>query len=50
MPRVVGGGHDAKGADGPELRVLSTNVKLGLADPEAVVNLVAENEIDVLCV
>jgi endonuclease/exonuclease/phosphatase family metal-dependent hydrolase len=50
VPRVVGGGHDAEGADGPELRVLSTNVKLGLADPEAVVNLVAENEIDVLCV
>ena len=50
VPRVVGGGHDAEGADGPELRVLSTNLKLGLADPEAVVNLVAENEIEVLCV
>jgi endonuclease/exonuclease/phosphatase family metal-dependent hydrolase len=50
VPRVVGGGHEAAGADGPELRVLSANLKLGFADPQAVVDLVAENEIDVLCV
>jgi endonuclease/exonuclease/phosphatase family metal-dependent hydrolase len=50
LPRVVGGGHDPGDADGPELRVLSTNLKLGLADPQSVVDLVADNGIDVLCV
>jgi len=50
VPRVLGGGHEPAGADGPELRVLSANLKLGLADPEALVELVAANEIELLCV
>ncbi len=50
VPRVLGGGHDPAGADGPELRVLGANLKLGLADPEAVVELVTANEIELLCV
>jgi len=50
LPRAFGGGHGPPGADGPELRVLSANLKLGLADPEAVVGLVADHEIDVLSV
>jgi endonuclease/exonuclease/phosphatase (EEP) superfamily protein YafD len=50
VPRVLGDGHEPAGADGPEMRVLTTNLKLGLADPSAVVDLVAENETDVLFV
>jgi endonuclease/exonuclease/phosphatase (EEP) superfamily protein YafD len=49
-PRAFGDGHEPPGANGPELRVLSTNLKLGLADPAAVVNLIETNEIDVLSV
>jgi endonuclease/exonuclease/phosphatase (EEP) superfamily protein YafD len=48
LPRAFGGGHEPAGADGPELRVLSANLKLGLADPEAVIDLVETNEIAVL--
>jgi endonuclease/exonuclease/phosphatase (EEP) superfamily protein YafD len=49
-PRMIGGGHEPAGADGPELRVLSTNLKLGKADATAVVDIVREEETDVLCV
>jgi endonuclease/exonuclease/phosphatase (EEP) superfamily protein YafD len=49
-PRALGGGHEPAGADGPELRVLSVNLKLGRADPASVVDLVSENGIDVLCI
>jgi endonuclease/exonuclease/phosphatase (EEP) superfamily protein YafD len=49
-PRAFGGGHEpAEPVDGPNLHVLSTNLKLGRADPEAVVTLVRDNVIDVLC-
>jgi endonuclease/exonuclease/phosphatase (EEP) superfamily protein YafD len=50
VPRMVGGDHEPAGANGPELRVLSTNLKLGEADAAAVVELVREKETDVLCV
>ena len=48
LPRTFGDGYQPAGADGPELRVMSANLKLGKADPEAVVQLVQENGIDVL--
>jgi endonuclease/exonuclease/phosphatase (EEP) superfamily protein YafD len=50
VPRMTGDGHAPAGADGPELRVLSTNLKLGEADASAVADLVRDGEIDVLCV
>ena len=49
-PRMLGNGHAAPGADGPELRVAGANLKLGGADPDAVVAIVREHGIDVLCV
>jgi endonuclease/exonuclease/phosphatase family metal-dependent hydrolase len=49
VPRLVGGGHEPDGANGPELRVLAANLKLGEADAASVVELVSENEVDVLC-
>lgn len=50
VPRAFGGGHDGSDPNGSELRVMAANLKLGKADPAAVVELVREGEIDVLCV
>ena len=49
VPRMIGGGWEAAGADGPEFVVVSANLKLGQADAEAVVDLVRETDADVLC-
>ena len=49
-PRAFGGGYEPAEADGPELRVMSANVKLGKADPAAVLEIVRESEVEVLCI
>ena len=49
LPRAIGDGWEAPGADGPELVVVSANLKLGEADADAVVELVRETDADVLC-
>jgi endonuclease/exonuclease/phosphatase family metal-dependent hydrolase len=48
-PRAFGGGYEPDGADGPELRVMSANLKLGKADPAEVLAIVRESGMDVLC-
>lgn len=54
LPRAVGGGYDGAGARGseagPELHVLAANLKLGKADPAALIELVRAGGVDVLCV
>lgn len=49
LPRALGGEEDLP-AGGAELRVLSTNVHVGDADPEAVIGLVERHDADVLIV
>ena len=49
-PRTFGDGYEPAGADGPALRVMSANVKLGNADPAAVLEIVRESEVEVLCI
>jgi endonuclease/exonuclease/phosphatase family metal-dependent hydrolase len=50
-PRAFGGGHQPQaGASGPELRVMAANVKLGRADPAALVELVRGQDVDVLAI
>ncbi|MEV5706110.1 endonuclease/exonuclease/phosphatase family protein [Actinoallomurus sp. NPDC052274] len=48
VPRAVGDSGPA--ADGPSLRVLTANLRLGLADPHAIVGLVRRTGADVLSV
>jgi endonuclease/exonuclease/phosphatase family metal-dependent hydrolase len=48
-PRAFGGGYEPAGADGPELRVMSANMKLGKADPAEVLEIARESGADVLC-
>ena len=50
-PRAFGGGYEPDaGAGGPELRVMAANVKLGKADPAALVELVGSRDVDVLAI
>jgi hypothetical protein len=48
LPRALGDGRDAAGADGRELRVMSVNLFEGRADMAMVVRLAREQRIDVL--
>ncbi|MEV4623584.1 endonuclease/exonuclease/phosphatase family protein [Asanoa sp. NPDC049573] len=48
LPRTMPGG--AADAGGPRLRVLTANIKHGEADPDALVRLVREHDVDVLAV
>lgn len=50
LPRAIGGGHDVVGAPGPELRILSANVKVGQADPAALVQLARRVNANVVCI
>jgi len=50
LPRAFGGPTEAQGAAGPTLRLLAANTKLGKADPDALVALVRERDVDVLSV
>jgi len=50
LPRAFGGPTEAKGAAGPTLRALAANMRLGHGEPEALVELVRELDVDVLCV
>ena len=50
LPRAFGGPTEAEGGDGPSFRVLAANMKLGRAEPEPLVDLVRELDVDVLSV
>lgn len=50
LPRAFGGPTEPDGSPGPTLRVLAANMKLGKADPDALVGLVRELDVDVLSV
>jgi endonuclease/exonuclease/phosphatase family metal-dependent hydrolase len=50
VPREFGGPTDAAGGNGPVLRVLAANMKLGKADPDALLGLVRELHVDVLSI
>jgi endonuclease/exonuclease/phosphatase (EEP) superfamily protein YafD len=50
VPRAFGGRTEAAGGGGAELRVMAANMKLGKADPEALVALCRELEVDLLSV
>ncbi len=50
VPREFGGPTEAAGGNGPALRVLAANMRLGKADPDALVDLVRELDVDVLSV
>ena len=50
LPRAFGGPTEAQGDPGPALRVLAANMMLGKGDPEALVALVREHDVDVLSV
>jgi endonuclease/exonuclease/phosphatase (EEP) superfamily protein YafD len=49
-PRALGGPTDPEGAPGPRLRVLTANLRVGRASPEAVVALVRRVDADVLSI
>jgi endonuclease/exonuclease/phosphatase (EEP) superfamily protein YafD len=48
LPRAFGSGHSPDQATGQRLDVLTANLMLGNADPEALVEIVAREQIDVL--
>jgi endonuclease/exonuclease/phosphatase (EEP) superfamily protein YafD len=48
VPRALGGPSSATAAGGPELRVMTVNLALGHASPEAVVELARRERADVL--
>jgi endonuclease/exonuclease/phosphatase (EEP) superfamily protein YafD len=48
LPRAFPNDQSGLPSDGPRLRVLTANLRLGGADPEAVVDLVRDEEIDLL--
>jgi endonuclease/exonuclease/phosphatase (EEP) superfamily protein YafD len=50
LPRAFGGPTEAQGTAGPTLRVQAANMKLGQGDPEALVGLVRQHDVDVLSV
>jgi hypothetical protein len=50
LPRAFGGPTEAEGAAGPTLRVLGANMRLGHGEPDALVELVRELDVDVLSV
>lgn len=49
-PVFVPGPHPSPAPRGPHLRVMTANVQFGLADPDVVVRLAREHDIDVLAV
>jgi endonuclease/exonuclease/phosphatase (EEP) superfamily protein YafD len=49
-PRAIGGPSEPEGAAGPQLRVLSVNMRFGAGSPDALVALVREKRPDVLSV
>ncbi len=48
LPRGFGGPDPAGTASGPELRVMTMNMKFGAADPDEIVQLVRDNKVDLL--
>ncbi len=50
LPRAFGGPTEAEGGEAAELRVLAANMKLGKAEPEPLVELVRDLDVDVLSV
>ena len=48
LPRGFGGPDPAGTAGGPELRVMTVNMKFGGADPDEIVQLVRDNKVDLL--
>ena len=50
LPRGFGGGEASGEQSGPQLRVLTANLRLGRAAPDTVVELVGELRVDVLSV
>jgi endonuclease/exonuclease/phosphatase (EEP) superfamily protein YafD len=50
LPRAFGGPTEPSGEPGPTLRVLAANMRLGKGNPEALVDLVARLDVDVLSV
>lgn len=50
LPRAFGGPTEADGGEVAELRVLAANMKLGKAEPEPLVDLVRDLDVDVLSV
>lgn len=48
LPRMVAAPADARAADGVRVRLLSSNLRIGGADVEAIVALVREQRVDVL--
>ena len=50
LPRAFGGPTEAEGSQAAELRVLAANMKLGKADPETLVELVRDLDVDALSV
>lgn len=50
VPRAFGGPGAQPAADGPGLTVMSSNLLLGEADPQAVLRLVREHDVDLLSV
>jgi endonuclease/exonuclease/phosphatase (EEP) superfamily protein YafD len=47
VPRLIGGADPARG---PMLRVMSTNMKIGAADPATIVRLATDSHVDVLAI
>jgi len=50
LPRWIPDGDRLAGAHGPVIRVMSANVLAGSADPEELVGLVRDNDVDILAV
>lgn len=48
LPRWIGSGNPASAGSGPAIRVLTANLLFGRADPEAMLALVRDHQVDVL--